>query len=145
MKKPKKQRKFLHKPFYPGGKKAMNTFVESHITYPEEAIPHQINGKVEIELTINHKGKVTNVKVLKGLGHGCDEEAVRLGMLLRFSVEKNRNMKVIFRRKIQIHFRPPVKKPTASSIQYTYTSPSKSKSASKPSKSTSYTYKIDIK
>ena len=39
---------------------------------------NRIEGIVELSYVINGLGKIVEVKVLKGIGHGCDEEAIRL-------------------------------------------------------------------
>ncbi len=44
-------------------------------TYPPEAQQANVEGKVRLEVTIDASGHVTSVKVLNGLGFGCDEAA----------------------------------------------------------------------
>ena len=56
----------------------MNGYISNHIHYPELANSEQISGKVTIEFVVNEDGSVSNVKVLRGIGGGCDEEAVRM-------------------------------------------------------------------
>jgi len=62
-------------PEFPGD---MSTFINDHIHYPELATSEHIFGKVTIEFVVNEDGSVSNVKVLRGIGGGCDEEAVRM-------------------------------------------------------------------
>ncbi|MFN0204150.1 MAG: energy transducer TonB [Bacteroidia bacterium] len=66
-----------------------------------------MEGSVHLFLDINNRGEVTHVKVISGIGHGCDEEAVRVVKLMKFAVEKVRNMHVVDHQKIQIHFKLP--------------------------------------
>lgn len=125
MKKEKKDKDFLHKPIYPGGMQAIRKLIKEQLRYPEEAKKERIEGTVHLKYTINYLGKVIDAKVISGLGSGCDEEAVRLVKLLKFEVPKNRKVKVLFHKKIQIHFRlpKPEKKKRASAapgIQYQY-------------------------
>lgn len=65
-------------PEYPGGSDAMTSFIKKNIKYPEIARDNDIKGKVYIEFVINTEGYVTNVQIKKGIGGGCDEEAVRI-------------------------------------------------------------------
>ena len=62
-----------------------------------------------IEYDIDHQGVVVGSRVLKGLGHGCDEEAARLVKLLKFDVAKNRGIHVLFHQKLRVQFRMPKK------------------------------------
>ena len=106
MKKEKKDKDFVHKPIFRGGVKAMRQQIRQHLRYPEAARQANVTGTVQLRYGINHLGEVTEVKVISGPGHGCDEEAVRLVRMLRFEVPKHRKLKVLFHKTIQIHFRP---------------------------------------
>lgn len=53
-------------------------FLSSHIKYPEEAKELGIQGKVFVTFVVEKDGSITEVKVLRGIGGGCDEEAVRV-------------------------------------------------------------------
>ncbi|MDH5366493.1 MAG: energy transducer TonB, partial [Cyclobacteriaceae bacterium] len=50
--------------------------IGSLINYPKEAEEKGIEGKVFVEFIIDKKGKVTQLKVLKGIGSGCDNVAI---------------------------------------------------------------------
>jgi TonB family protein len=65
-------------PEYPGGTNAMYRFIEHNLKIPAAAKEASINGRVFTSFTVEVTGEITNVTVLKGLGFGCDEEAVRL-------------------------------------------------------------------
>ncbi|MBS4057114.1 MAG: M56 family metallopeptidase [Bacteroidales bacterium] len=65
-------------PEYNGGMEAMMKFIASNITYPETAKRDTIQGKVFVQFVIETDGSVSNVKVLRGIGGGCDEEAIRV-------------------------------------------------------------------
>jgi len=65
-------------PEFVGGQKAKDAFFVSNLNYPKKAKENGISGTVYVSLTIDEKGNVSNVKVLRGIGGGCDEEAVRL-------------------------------------------------------------------
>ncbi len=136
MKKEKKDKHFIKKPYYEGGISAMRAFIRQHLQYPKAALQAKIEGTVHIRYTINHKGKVVATKIIAGIGHGCDEEAVRLVELLEFIAPKNRNIKAIFHKTIQIHFRLPEQE--KSTIQYNYTTTKTPKKPKPKSKGKSY-------
>ena len=65
-------------PQFPGGEKALIEYIFKNLTYPQEARDKGIDGRVFIGMVIDKDGRVSNVKVLRGIGGGCDEEAVRV-------------------------------------------------------------------
>ena len=65
-------------PSYPGGEEARLKFLQENIKYPEEAKELGIQGKVFVTFVVEPDGSVSNVKVLRGIGGGCDEEAIRV-------------------------------------------------------------------
>lgn len=66
------------KPEFPGGDAALFKYVSDSIRYPSLARENGIQGKVIVSFLINKDGSINDVKVLRGIGGGCDEEAVRL-------------------------------------------------------------------
>jgi len=65
-------------PAFPGGQDGYRKFLVENIKYPEEAMKKAVTGTVYITFIVEKDGSVTNVKVLRGIGAGCDEEAVRV-------------------------------------------------------------------
>jgi len=65
-------------PEYPGGQMAILRFVESNLKIPTQAKEAGVSGKVFITFIVEETGEITDISVLKGLGFGCDEEAVRI-------------------------------------------------------------------
>lgn len=59
----------------PGG---IHDFIEKEIKYPEEAIKNNISGRVFVQYIVEKDGSLTNLQVVKKLGFGCDEEAIRI-------------------------------------------------------------------
>ncbi len=117
----------------------MKALIQDNLRYPETALKEKIEGTVVLKYSIGHKGDVVDTRIISGLGYGCDEEAVRLVRLLKFTVPKARGLKVLFHKDIKIHFRFPKKKgcpveeePTA--IQYSYTEKKKEPAGKKPPK-----------
>ncbi len=65
-------------PRYPGGDEARLYYLRRHVSYPKEAVDNAIQGVVMVVFVIEADGSLTNVKILQGIGGGCDEEAVRV-------------------------------------------------------------------
>ncbi len=65
-------------PSFPGGDKAMLEYFTQNITYPALARKEGISGLVYLQITINDKGEVVDVIILRGVGAGCDKEAFRV-------------------------------------------------------------------
>ncbi|MFP4089206.1 MAG: energy transducer TonB [Cyclobacteriaceae bacterium] len=61
-----------------GGMQSFYEYVATHLEYPAIARANSISGKVFIEFIIKSDGTMKDIKVLKGIGGGCDEEAVRV-------------------------------------------------------------------
>jgi periplasmic protein TonB len=70
-------------PEYPGGNEALIKSIVHEIKYPEQAKKENIQGKVLVEFVVDKQGVVTETKVLKGIGSGCNEEALRVVNLLK--------------------------------------------------------------
>ena len=65
-------------PAYPGGDQKLMEFIAKGIKYPQIARETGIQGRVFVGFVIEPDGSVSNVKVLRGIGGGCDEEAMRV-------------------------------------------------------------------
>ena len=61
-----------------GGMGAFYEFVGKKIKYPAQAKRMGIEGKVFVEFVIEKDGSITDVKAIKGIGGGCDQEAERI-------------------------------------------------------------------
>lgn len=65
-------------PEFPGGMAVFDDYIKDHLRYPEKAMKSGIEGKVFVEYTVEKDGRLSGVRALKGLGYGCDAEAVRI-------------------------------------------------------------------
>lgn len=144
----KKDKHFIKKPIYPGGQAAFKKFIADNLKYPKEALEKKIEGTVVLKYSINHKGIVKDVKVIKSLGHGCDEEAVRVIKLLKFEIPKEpRKLRVLFHKENKIFFKiPPEKNKTAqqtNNITYTVVKKPDDIQGKDQEKPGSYSYKIE--
>ncbi len=93
-------------PGFAGGEEAMNRFIRANIVYPQAARESRICGVVYVSFTVDEKGNVSDVKVLRGIGGGCDEEAVRVIKLTngKWTAGKQNNKRVRMLMNIPVYF-----------------------------------------
>ena len=65
-------------PSFPGGEDKLMEYLSKNIKYPTIAKENNIQGRVYVTFVVDKDGKVTGAKVLRGIGGGCDEEALRV-------------------------------------------------------------------
>ena len=65
-------------PTFPGGVEELYKYLGANIKYPEQAKDDNIQGRVFVNFVVEKDGEITNVKILRGIGGGCDEEAIRV-------------------------------------------------------------------
>lgn len=53
-------------------------YLRKNLRYPEAAKPLKIRGQVTVEFRVSSTGELFDFRIIKGLGYGCDEEAIRL-------------------------------------------------------------------
>lgn len=61
-----------------GGLQAFYKYVGEKLKYPAQARRMGTEGKVFVEFVVNRDGSLVDVKVMRGIGAGCDEEAIRV-------------------------------------------------------------------
>jgi periplasmic protein TonB len=67
------------RPAFPGGRAALEDYINNHIEYQQPAIDNNTEGTVDVQFVVDENGNVSNAKVIgKELGSGLDEEAVRV-------------------------------------------------------------------
>lgn len=69
-------------PVYIGGNAAMAAFLQKNLKYPAQASRANIQGRVFVSFIVGSDGKIEDVKTIKGIGFGCDEEAERVIKLM---------------------------------------------------------------
>ena len=67
-----------HQPEFPGGSDALKEYLLKNVQYPADAQKAGIKGRVFVSFVVEIDGSLTNSQLLKGLGYGCDEEAIRV-------------------------------------------------------------------
>lgn len=69
-------------PAFPGGDAALVKFLSSKVQYPAAALDRSLSGKVHVTFTVDPAGHLHDPRVVRGLGSGLDEEALRLVRLM---------------------------------------------------------------
>jgi len=91
-------------PEFPGGIEAMHRFLQQNIRFPAIAREAGIQGTVFVTFVVERDGSITNVRVLRGIGGGCDEEAVRVvSMMPRWEPGRQRG------RAVRVQFNMPIR------------------------------------
>lgn len=95
-----------HQPSFPGGTGAFYKFVQKKMKYPSQARRMGIEGKVFVQFVVDTDGSLSDVKVIRGIGAGCDEEAIRvLKMAPKWSAGRQRGVPVKVRMTLPITFK----------------------------------------
>jgi protein TonB len=67
---------------YPGGEEGRQKFLQDNLRYPAIARESGIQGTIYITFVVERDGSLTDIKILRGIGGGCDEEAMRVVKLM---------------------------------------------------------------
>ena len=89
---------------FPGGEEARMKYLRDHIKYPEMAKESGIQGTVYLKFVVEKNGSISKVKVVRGIGGGCDAEAVKvLKSMPKWKPAKQRG------RPVRVWFNMPIK------------------------------------
>jgi periplasmic protein TonB len=69
-------------PEFPGGEPEMYRFLNKNITYPASARETGISGTVYLGFVVEPDGSISNLKILRGIGGGCEDEALRVVQMM---------------------------------------------------------------
>lgn len=83
-------------PIFPGGEEKLFAFLRSNIKYPPVARENGVYGRVGVNFIVDRNGKISDVKILKGIGSGCDEEALRVIRLMPDWIPGKQNGRPVF-------------------------------------------------
>lgn len=67
-----------NQPVPTGGQTGFNRYIQKNLKYPKQAHRMGVEGKVFVQFVVEKNGSITDVKVIRGIGAGCDEEAIRV-------------------------------------------------------------------
>lgn len=91
-------------PQFPGGEAARLKYLADNIKYPQMARESGIQGVVYITFVVEPDGSVTHIKILRGIGGGCDEEAIRvIKAMPKWKPGRQRN------KPVRVQFNMPIK------------------------------------
>ena len=92
-------------PEFPGGLDALSKFIADNIKYPQLAKENNITGKVFVSFVVEKDGRVGQVKILRDIGGGCGNEAVRVvKMMPRWKPGKQRGKAVRTQFNLPVNF-----------------------------------------
>jgi TonB family protein len=156
MKKERKDKDFVKAAYFEGGRAGIEAYVKKELRYPKEALEAKVEGTVSVRYTVDYKGKVIEASIIAGLGHGCDEEALRIIRSMQFRVPNDGKIKSKYSNKLHIHFRlpgSPAKLPSTKKTEgnenftqinyHVTTSPSKPSTPAPKKSSSSYQIQIN--
>lgn len=86
-------------PEFPGGMEAFAKYLRKNLRYPDRAVQAGIQGRVFVSFVVEKDGRLTDVKVLRGIGYGCDEEATRVlkkSPLWNPGIQNKREVRVLY-------------------------------------------------
>lgn len=90
---------------FPGGPQAWGKFLNKNFKYPRSAQRMGIQGKVHLSFVVDAEGAISNIEVIRGIGGGCDEEAIRvLRKSPKWNPGKQRGRPVKSRMAIHVRF-----------------------------------------
>lgn len=63
---------------FPGGDKALELYISSNLTYPQEAVDNGIEGVVNVAFTVRPDGSIGSIKIVRMIDPDLEQEAIRL-------------------------------------------------------------------
>lgn len=90
-------------PTYAGGEEARIKFLQDNLVYPAIARETGITGTVYIDFVVDEEGNSTHLQIKKGIGGGCDEEAMRVLKMMHWNPGRQRG------KAVPVKFNVPVK------------------------------------
>ena len=79
--------------------------IQSKINYPEIAKKAGVEGRVIVQFVVDESGSVVDPQVVRGIGAGCDEEAIRAVRQAKFTPGKQRGKPVKVKMSLPITFK----------------------------------------
>lgn len=65
-------------PEFPGGENAMLAFIQKGLRYPKQAQENGTEGRVVVNFVVNETGDISDIKIVRSVKNGCDDEAMRV-------------------------------------------------------------------
>lgn len=97
-------------PEFPGGMEALYKFIEDNMRYPQMAAENAIGGKVFVQFEVDTDGTVLNPRILRDIGAGCGQEALRIVSLMpKWKPGKRMNYETKQWEVVRVTFHLPIK------------------------------------
>lgn len=92
-------------PSFPGGEAQLYRYLGKSIHYPTMAQESGVQGRVYVTFVVEVDGSITDIKILRGIGGGCDEEAMRVVRAMpRWNPGKQRGQSVRVQFNLPVRF-----------------------------------------
>jgi protein TonB len=93
-------------PSFVGGEEAMIRYLANHIVYPTWARDNGIEGKVIVSFVVKMDGSIDFIELIKGIGYGCDDEALRvIAAMPKWNVGRQNGQLRAIKMVLPIHFK----------------------------------------
>jgi TonB family protein len=93
-----------------GGRAEFKRYLEGAMRYPQQALANDIEGKVTIQFTVQVTGDISDFKVVRGIGYGCEDEVIRLIKSgPKWNPTRKSDEPVVGKVKVKVKFRLPGK------------------------------------
>jgi len=80
-------------------------FIQENIKYPMEALQNGVQGTVYVTFVVEKDGSLSNIRILKGIGYGCDKEVLRITKLMpKWNLGKQKAEPVRVQFNLPVHF-----------------------------------------
>ncbi len=87
---------------------SLNKYLQTNLHYPEAARENNIEGRVLVKFVVDEKGRIRDCAITKGIGGGCDEEALRVvEEMPRWTPGKQKKLGGKFKR-VKVYFNLPI-------------------------------------
>ncbi|WP_118972700.1 energy transducer TonB [Taibaiella koreensis] len=94
-------------PEFPGGQRALMSYLSGKLQYPAKAVEAGVEGKVLVEFVVCENGALCEEKIIRRLGSGCDEEVLRVVKAMprwQPARKDGKPVKTIYRLPVQFKF-----------------------------------------
>jgi TonB family protein len=95
-------------PSFPGGEVARLKYLARNLRYPAQAAEEGIQGTVYVSFVVKKNGNLADIKILKGIGGGCDDEALRVVKKMPTWIpgaQNGKNVPVLYTLKVDFRLR----------------------------------------
>lgn len=106
-------------PEFPGGIEAMYKFIQDNLQYPRLALENGIEGRVYVTFVVEEDGSITNPRLLRDIGGGCGQEAIRVVKMMpkwKPSEQQGKPVRVQYNLAVRFELPPMIEEATLGGI-----------------------------